>query len=529
MAEFVAGTITDPAAQEEYARQLAARRAVALPTVQPSTGMPPVSVTAQPAPATPAAPQAATQTMPAVGGAKPTPPPVLSPEDRQVATTQSKLEADEGKKAGVERVMDAAKNIGSDPDSFMGRHPGIAKIARIGSEIGAGALRGVETAGDILAPRIAARIPGTELNRQVRLGQDEANVDEAEKNRTESAQAENLQAESAKNKALADKTSAGDIDKYELKEVKDTRKDSPTFGQNVWAGVNKTDPTDVRFTGQQTATPPGAEKIAPLTAETVRPYVDMLHTIPDQVIAQIPEVAKGETPQQKAARVEKSLLGMTPDEAKESLNQLRQTGTWQVTREATKAQQEATAAEHKREFNETASRKDIAAHDKAYIEPANKVEQSFGMMDKAYQEYEAARAQGKELPTGAQSMLALSTHLSTTFGNVKGARVTKDMIQEHLGARGISDKALVAVQRITNGDALSPDQWDAFHDLVGQSRMLTWNTAVREADRKHVPMDFLPDGLSAVKVEGHPAAVIPTSSLDAFKKKYPDAEQLSER
>jgi len=56
--------------------------------------------------------------------------------------------------------------------------------------------------------------------------------------------------------------------------------------------------------------------------------------------------------------------------------------------------------------------------------------------------------------TGAESMLALSTHLATTFGNVKGARVTKDMIEHHLGARGVGDSALVAVQKLTNGDVL---------------------------------------------------------------------------
>jgi hypothetical protein len=124
------------------------------------------------------------------------------------------------------------------------------------------------------------------------------------------------------------------------------------------------------------------------------------------------------------------------------------------------------------------------------------VEKSYDMMDNAYKEYEAARAQGKELPTGAPSMLALSTHLSTTFGNVKGARITKDMIAHHLGARGVSDKALVAFQRLTNGDVLAPDQWDAFHQLIKESRKLSWQTAVKEADRKHIPVDFLPTDLS---------------------------------
>ena len=98
----------------------------------------------------------------------------------------------------------------------------------------------------------------------------------------------------------------------------------------------------------------------------------------------------------------------------------------------------------------------ITAHDKAYVQPAEQVEKSYQMMNQAYNEYQGAAAQGKDLPTGAQSMVALSTHLATTFGNVKGARITKDMIQEHLGARSVSDAATVAIQKLTNGDVLSP-------------------------------------------------------------------------
>lgn len=150
----------------------------------------------------------------------------------------------------------------------------------------------------------------------------------------------------------------------------------------------------------------------------------------------------------------------------------------------------------------TATRQDIRDHDKAYVQPAEGVEKSYEMMDQAYNEYEAARKQGKQLPTGAQSMLALSTHLSTTFGNVKGARVTRDMIAHHLGARSVSDDALVAVQKITNGDVLSPAQWTAFHDLIKQSRNLSWSTAVKEAARKHIPIDFLPPDLQKITKGG---------------------------
>lgn len=133
--------------------------------------------------------------------------------------------------------------------------------------------------------------------------------------------------------------------------------------------------------------------------------------------------------------------------------------------------------------------------DQQYVKPANDAEKSWMLADKAYQEYKSAKAQGKMLDSGAQSMQMLSQHIQTTFGQVKGARVTKDLIEKHLGARGVTDSAVVAVQKLINGDALSGSQWEAFHDMIKNVRHVNWETTVREARRKRVPIDFLPDDL----------------------------------
>ena len=127
------------------------------------------------------------------------------------------------------------------------------------------------------------------------------------------------------------------------------------------------------------------------------------------------------------------------------------------------------------------------------LSKAQDTDKSYAMFQHAYQEYQDA---GGKLPTGAQSMLALSTHLQTTFGNVKGSRVTKDMIREHLGARSISDDALAGIQKLTSGDVLSPKQWKAFNDLITQSRNQTWKNAVDNAHYRGLPADFLPEDLS---------------------------------
>jgi len=152
-------------------------------------------------------------------------------------------------------------------------------------------------------------------------------------------------------------------------------------------------------------------------------------------------------------------------------------------------------------------------------------DKSFRMAQQAFSEYQAA---GGKLPTGAQSMLMLSNHLSTTFGNVKGARVTKDMIEHHLGARGISDRALVAVQKLTNHDELSPDQWKAFMDLIGQSREFSYAGAIDNARSTGLGKSiqaWLPKApANGAKIDGSTARIYlyaahgdPNKALDAAK------------
>lgn len=138
-------------------------------------------------------------------------------------------------------------------------------------------------------------------------------------------------------------------------------------------------------------------------------------------------------------------------------------------------------------------------------------DKSYQMFQDAYNEYKAANG---KLPTGAQSMLALSTHLSTTFGNVKGSRVTKDMIQEHLGARSVSDDALAAVQKLTSGDVLSPNQWKAFNNLITDSRNKTWDNATTQAHYLGLPADFLPQDY----VQSNVGSAVRTPSTIPAKK-----------
>jgi hypothetical protein len=159
--------------------------------------------------------------------------------------------------------------------------------------------------------------------------------------------------------------------------------------------------------------------------------------------------------------------------------------------------------------------KNMLYHDKNYVQPALQSEQSYRLANNAYNDYMNAAAKGQELPTGAQSMLMLSQHLANTFGTVKGARVTKDMIQEHLGARSITDSMEVAINRLVNGDQLSSAQWGAFHKLIGEARLEKWRTAASEGARLGVAQNYLPTDLAPTLGRVAGSAPTPTGAATA--------------
>lgn len=139
----------------------------------------------------------------------------------------------------------------------------------------------------------------------------------------------------------------------------------------------------------------------------------------------------------------------------------------------------------------------------------NNTEKSWQLADNAYNEWANARRQGKTLPTGAQAMTEFSQHIANTFGGVKGVRINKDLIQEHLGARSVPDDALVAFQRLTNGDPLSPNQWNAFHGLIKQARDASWQGVAANARAAGIPAspDWFPQDLQGLATGDLPAKI----------------------
>jgi hypothetical protein len=66
----------------------------------------------------------------------------------------------------------------------------------------------------------------------------------------------------------------------------------------------------------------------PLTPQSINPYVSRTREIPDDIINAVPAAKKGETVAQKRARIEGSLVGMTPEQADKAVATLEKTGEW---------------------------------------------------------------------------------------------------------------------------------------------------------------------------------------------------------
>jgi hypothetical protein len=415
-------------------------------------------------------------------------PKVPTPLDQQIQHDQQKLQ----------KIHFQQEN----PWGTANNHPGVGgKIAHVLSVAG-------NIAGDIFAPGVMARIPGTQMNRQVE--EDETN-DRLSKEQEQQSQGAERQANTEHLNAETPEVApnAASLRNYQGAEVEhlnaqtDALNNPPPNLANAYAfAVDR-----VIKAGGDPAQDPIVQHLSDaITSLQKQPAPRGLAHVTLEGPGGKPIAANYNSETGKYTDVNgQEILNPRPYEKPSAVPGITvmvpgPNGTQTVQRLT--PGQTITPGTQDLKAGLGAPRQDVREHDKTYVQPAEQVEKSYAMMDHAYQEYENARKQGKQLPTGAQSMLALSTHLSTTFGNVKGARVTKDMIHEHLGARSIGDDALVAVQKLTNGDQLSPQQWDAFHDLIRQSRNLSWNTAVKEAARKHIPIDFLPPDLQTINKNG---------------------------
>jgi hypothetical protein len=159
--------------------------------------------------------------------------------------------------------------------------------------------------------------------------------------------------------------------------------------------------------------------------------------------------------------------------------------------------------------------KQTETFNKDYVNPAEAIERSYQMFQEAYKAIQSGDAK-----TGAEDMLLLSQHLATTFGQVKGSRMNRDLIQEHKDAIGLQDRIERFGNNLASGAQLSPDQRKEFGQLISNMRNMTWQIASKEAMRNKQPINFLPADAQVTMRDGkgHSRA-IPGSRVQEYIQK----------
>ncbi len=424
-----------------------------------------------------------------IGGGGPTP---IS--DPRLAADQSRLDVLRRSGSGIDQLTHPVDANGNPTGAHVG----------IGHKIGAVLARIGDVAGSAFFPGIAEAIPGTTMHHNALIGQAQGNINNDLAGAKQQAETANLQAQPELKQAQLDL-------KQTTEDARETHQQDQIKAALAKINMKTDDKGNVIPMEYSEMSLP--QQAAHDLKDSQTELVDAQKAYKEAQTKNMP-VAMQQAQQRIAtaqanAHTAMAKLGLQQQEfERDTYGTVGGEAVPGLT-DANGKPQGLRVASLNQKVN-AGTRQDVREHDKAYVQPAEAVEKSYQMMNNAYNEYLAAKKAGTELPTGAQSMVALSTHLSTTFGNVKGARITKDMIEHHLGARGVSDGAQVAVQRLTNGDVLSPAQWDAFHDLIKQSRNLSWQTATKQANRKNIPVDFLPPDL-----QGQAAPVAPQGGTAA--------------
>lgn len=155
-----------------------------------------------------------------------------------------------------------------------------------------------------------------------------------------------------------------------------------------------------------------------------------------------------------------------------------------------------------------------------YVNPATNIERSWQMFQQAAAQYNS------DPKTGAASMMILAQHLGTTFGQLKGARQTRDIIMEHKDAIGIMDRIERFGMMLESGQQLAPDQVKEFGDLINGFRQFTWQMTAHEGTRRDPTGASLANLLPAearinmINPKGQKGPVLGGKVADAVKAGY---------
>jgi hypothetical protein len=88
---------------------------------------------------------------------------------------------------------------------------------------------------------------------------------------------------------------------------------------------------------------------------------------------------------------------------------------------------------------------------------------------------------------GPESMQFVANHIAMTFGAVKGARVGRDIIEQHIKARDLDQSVEAAAQKVLSGGVITYSQAQQMMDTAKINRKSAWQQAQAAATQYGVP------------------------------------------
>lgn len=203
-------------------------------------------------------------------------PPAVSPEQKELTSAQQDLTDIRNKEMPVDKLMDKAKTIGSNPDSFLGRHPMLGSIARVGGEIGSGILGAGQRVLETALPGPMSGIPGTRPYQAQRAIGAEERITDDEKNLETKAKAGEEEATADSKKSMQSQIVAAKEKGFDLVQNAVTggweMKEDPTFTQRATAA--KDVKPEIKVAGDGTVFAETMDPKNPTAPPTQAPVMD---------------------------------------------------------------------------------------------------------------------------------------------------------------------------------------------------------------------------------------------------------------
>lgn len=128
---------------------------------------------------------------------------------------------------------------------------------------------------------------------------------------------------------------------------------------------------------------------------------------------------------------------------------------------------------------------------KAYVQPLTKADQQLAQFANIQSDFDKTGNL-----TGAETVVGLFNAIGISASPLKGMgfRINNNTIEEHANARGLGQSLYQRLLSLKSGDVVTPQQLRDYASIATQARESQYNSAIDEARRQQLPVDFLPKG-----------------------------------